>query len=97
MGDRDNEHGTAVRPDSVSADAVEDELLARFTAHRVFRRIEEIERDAFLEILLQRRFLSLMFPVMYDVGIDGLTDPTAIKVVREILREGWPQGVSAPP
>ena len=31
-----------------------------------------------------------MFPVMYDVGIDGLTDPTAIKVVREILREGYP-------
>ena len=90
MGDGDGEHGTALRPHSVSADAVEGELLARFTAHPVFRRIEEIGHDAFLEILLQRRFLSLMFPVMYDIGIDGLKDPAAIKVVREILREEYP-------
>jgi hypothetical protein len=74
----------------VTADSVEDELLARFTAHPVLRRVEAHGHDAFLEILLQRRFLSLMFPVMYDVGIDGLTDPTAIKVVREILREEYP-------
>jgi len=74
----------------VRADAAEEELLARFTAHPVFSGIEQIEEAAFLEILLQRRFLSLMFPVMYDVGIDGLTDPTAIKVVREILREEYP-------
>lgn len=74
----------------MSADAAEDELLARFTAHRVFEQVAEIGQDAFLEILLQRRFLSLMFPVMYDVGIDGLSDPAAIKVVREILREEYP-------
>jgi len=42
----------------VRADAAEDELLARFTAHPVFAQIEAIEQDAFLEILLQRRFLS---------------------------------------
>jgi hypothetical protein len=74
----------------VRADSLEDDLLARFTAHPVFRRIEDIGDDAFLEILLQRRFLSLMFPVMYDVGIDGLTDPVAIRVVRGILREEYP-------
>lgn len=90
MGDGDGDHGTAVRSHSVSADAAEDELLGRFTAHPVFVEVEEIGQDAFLEILLQRRFLSLMFPVMYDVGIDGLTDPAAIKVVREILREEYP-------
>jgi hypothetical protein len=90
MGDGDGEHGTAVRPRSVRADSIEDELLRRFTAHPVFDRIEQIGQDAFLEILLQRRFLSLMFPVMYDIGIDGLTDPVAIKVVREILREEYP-------
>ena len=72
------------------ADAAEYALLARFTAHRVFRDVEDMAQDAFLEILLQRRFLSLMFPVMYDIGIDGLSDPTAIKVVREILREEYP-------
>lgn len=90
MGVGDAEHGTAVRPHSVRADAVEDELIARFTAHPVFTGVEQIEQDAFLQILLQRRFLSLMFPVMYDVGIDGLTDPIALKVVREILREEYP-------
>jgi hypothetical protein len=74
----------------VRADSIEDELLGRFTAHPVLSGIEQIGQDAFLEILLQRRFLSLMFPVMYDIGIDGLTDPTAIKVVREILREEYP-------
>ena len=90
MADGDGEHGTALRPHSVRADSVEDELLARFTAHPVFGSVEQIGQDAFLEILLQRRFLSLMFPVMYDIGIDGLTDPTAVKVVREILREEYP-------
>jgi hypothetical protein len=74
----------------VRADAVEGELLERFTAHPVFREIETMGDDAFVEILLQRRFLSLMFPVMYDLGIDGLTQPAAIKVVREILREEYP-------
>ncbi len=90
MGDGDGEHGTALRPHSVRADSVEDELLADFVAHPVFAGIERIEQDAFLGMLVQRRFLSLMFPVMYDIGIDGLTDPTAVKVVREILREEYP-------
>lgn len=79
------------------ADAVEGELLERFTAHRVFRDIETIANDAFLEILLQRRFVSLMFPVMYDLGIDGLTEPVAIKVVREILREEYPDPTGETP
>lgn len=90
MGDGAGKHGTALRPRSVRADVAEDELLRRFTAHPVFRHVEDMAQDAFLEILLQRRFLSLMFPVMYDIGIDGLSDPTAIKVVRGILREEYP-------
>lgn len=72
------------------ADVLEGELLARFTGHRVFTEIERRPQEAFLEVLLQRRFLSLLFPVMYDVGIDGLTDETAIRLVREILREEYP-------
>ena len=97
MGVGDAEHGTALRHHSVRADAVEDGLLDRFTAHPVFSHIEQIGQDAFLEVLLQRRFLSLMFPVMYDIGIDGLTDPTAVKVVREILREEYPDPSGATP
>jgi hypothetical protein len=81
----------------VSADAAEDALLARFTAHRVFSEVEQLGDDAFLEILLQRRFLSLTFPVMYDLGIDGLSDPAAIRVVREILREEYPDASGRTP
>jgi hypothetical protein len=65
-------------------------LLVRFTGHGLLRDIERLDQGAFLEILLQRRFLSLLFPVVYDVGIDGLTDVTAIELVREILREEYP-------
>jgi hypothetical protein len=74
----------------VRADDIESEFLARFTAHRVFTEIERLPEEAFLDVLLQRRFLSMLFPVMYDAGIDGLTDATAIMLVREILREEYP-------
>ncbi len=97
MADGARDHGTAVRPLAVRADAAEDELLARFTAHPVFTQIERLTQPAFLEVLLQRRFLSLMFPVMYDIGIDGLTDPSAIRLVREILREEYPDPSGATP
>ena len=72
------------------ADALEAELLAQFTAHRVFRQLESMPQRAFLDVLLQRRFLSLVFPVMYDIGIDGLSAADAVKLVREILREEYP-------
>lgn len=90
MADGDGEHGTAARHLSVRADSVEHELLARFTAHRVLAGIEDLPEGIFLDLLLQRRFLSLTFPVMYEIGIDGLSDGTAIKLVREILREEYP-------
>jgi hypothetical protein len=90
MADGAGGHGSQVRHHVLSADAHERELLAGFTAHRLFARIVDLERDAFLEVLLQRRFLSLLFPVVYDIGIDGLTDATATRLVREILREEYP-------
>jgi hypothetical protein len=72
-------------------------LLARFTAHGVFEDIESRSQDAFVALLLQRRFLSLLFPVVYDVGIDGLTDERAVTLVREILREEYPGASGASP
>jgi hypothetical protein len=97
MGDGAAEHGSAVRQRVLNADADEARLLARFTAHRVFADVERLADDAFLAVLLQRRFLSLLFPVVYDVGIDGLTDETAITLVREILREEYPDPSGATP
>lgn len=90
MAIRTEEHATELRDRALIADESEGELLARFTAHGLFCDIERLDQGAFLEVLLQRRFLSLLFPVIYDVGIDGLTDATAITLAREILREEYP-------
>jgi hypothetical protein len=72
-------------------------MLAAFAAHEVFRDVEQLGHEAFLELLLQRRFLSLQFSLVYDIGIDGLTDPDALRLVREILREEYPDASGAAP
>lgn len=97
MGDGAGGHGSEVRHRILSADAAEAELLAQFTGHRLLAAIEQLDRAAFLEVLLQRRFVSLLFPVVYDVGIDGLADPTSTRLVREILREEYPDPTGATP
>lgn len=98
MGDGAAGHGTQVRRSrALSADAAEAALLERFTAHPVLRDVERRDERAFLDVLLQRRFLSLAFPVVYDVGIDGLADESAIRLVREILREEYPDASGATP
>jgi hypothetical protein len=96
MADGAGRHGPEVRQQhALTADASEAGLLARFTAHGVFDDIEARSQDAFLALLLQRRFLSLLFPVVYDIGIDGLTDERAVRLVREILREEYPDASGA--
>jgi hypothetical protein len=97
MADGAGRDGAEVRRLALIADESEAELLAQFTAHGVFTGIEGLEQDAFLEVLLQRRFLSLQFPVVYDIGIDGLADKTALRLVREILREEYPDASGATP
>ena len=97
MGDRAGGDGPEVRERVLSADGVEAELLSEFMAHPLFAAVEQRDRCAFLEVLLQRRFLSLLFPVVYDVGIDGLGDEAAGRLVREILREEYPDPTGATP
>lgn len=97
MADRAGADGPEVRHRVLSADGVEAELLSQFTAHPLFAAVERLERAAFLEVLLQRRFLSLLFPVVYDVGIDGLDGEAAGRLVREILREEYPDATGATP
>ena len=82
---------------SIRADSTEAALLARFTAHPLFQSIELRPQSEFLGMLLQRRFLSLMFPAIWDIGIDALTDETAIRVVRQILREEYPDASGGTP
>jgi len=90
MADGAPRHGTQVRDRAATPDAAEARLLARLTAHPVLRELESTPQAEFMRMLLQRRFLSLMFTAMYDIAIDALTDPTTIKLVREILREEYP-------
>ncbi len=97
MGDGAGGDGSEVRRRVVSADDAEGALLSQFTAHRLFVGIEQLDESAFIEVLLQRRFLSLLFPVVYDIGIDGLAGETATRLVREILREEYPDASGATP
>ncbi|HWC27907.1 MAG TPA: hypothetical protein VG474_15055 [Solirubrobacteraceae bacterium] len=97
MADGAGGDGSAVRHRVLSAGESEAELLRRFTAHELFRDVERIALGDLLEVLLQRRFLSLLFPVVYDIGIDGLTDPAALALVREILREEYPDATGNTP
>jgi hypothetical protein len=79
-----------VRDRAVTPDSVEAQLLERFTAHPWLRELQSLPQAEFMRMLLQRRFLSLVFTAMYDIAIDALVDPTAVKLVREILREEYP-------
>lgn len=97
MGDRAGGHGEEARDLVLKADAAEAELLARLTGHELLASIDRLGDAAFLEVLLQRRFLSLLFPVVYDIAIDGLADGTAVRLVREILREEYPDPTGATP
>jgi hypothetical protein len=72
------------------ADQIEQDLLARLTSHPVLRDIESLPQELFVAVLLQRRFISLIFPTIYDMGIDALCDATALRLARQILREEYP-------
>ncbi|MDJ0617045.1 MAG: hypothetical protein QNJ63_09915 [Calothrix sp. MO_192.B10] len=74
----------------IELDKIEDELILKFKSHRVLKNIESISQSEFLEILIQRRFLSLILTTVYDIAIDSLTDLESIKIARQILREEYP-------
>lgn len=68
-------------------------LIAKFNRHPVFERMlseETMSSGEFQNLLLQRRFVSLAFTIVYDMVIDGLTNADAIETARAILREEYP-------
>ena len=71
-------------------DQYEDALIQQFKQQRCFQRLPTFSDEQFFQILLQRRFLSLAFTPVYDLAIDGLTDPKAKQTARRILREEYP-------
>jgi len=73
-------------------DTIEDQLIVDFQQHPLFARMNEMSRGEFLEILLQRRFLSLSFVPLYELALDALSDELAKKVVRSLIREEYDSG-----
>jgi hypothetical protein len=51
---------------------------------------ERLGREQVLDILLQRRFVSLVITPLYELAIDAFEDPALKRCLREILREEYP-------
>lgn len=67
-------------------DVCERRQIAQLGRHATLRSLEQRSREELLQILLQRRFLSLAFSPLYEVALDAMIDPEARECVREILR-----------
>ncbi len=80
-----------------NADSTERGFVDRLLSHPVLCQMDSLPEGLFLEVLLQRRFISLIFPVVYDVGIDALGDDAAIRLVRQIVREEYPDASGRTP
>jgi hypothetical protein len=72
-------------------------LIEKFRSHPLFTRIDAIAWHEVLEILIQRRFLSLSIVNIYEFAIDALTDPEIKKTVRGILNEEFPRNTKGIP
>jgi hypothetical protein len=72
-------------------------LIDRLKSHPVFLRLEQIEWDDLLKILIQRRFLSLSIVNVYEFVIDAVIDPGIKQTVRGILNEEYPRNTKGVP
>lgn len=72
-------------------------LISNFKEHPVFVNIDAIAWDDFLNILIQRRFLSLSIVNVYEFVIDALLDDSIKKIVRNILNEEYPRNTKGIP
>jgi len=73
-----------------SVDAREHDLVEAFKSHPVLAHFESLSREQVLDILLQRRFVSLAVTPLYDLAIDAFEDLGLKRCLREILREEYP-------
>lgn len=72
-------------------------LIEKFRAHPIFIQIDAISWHDFLEILIQRRFLSLSIVNIYEFVIDALVDLEIKQTVRGILNEEYPRNTKGVP
>jgi hypothetical protein len=71
--------------------------IDQFRSHALFKEIGTISWQDLLEILIQRRFLSLSIVNIYELVIDALTDQQIKQTVREILHEEYPRNTKGMP
>jgi len=74
-------------------------LIHQFRAHPLFVQIDTLAWQNVLDVLIQRRFLSLSIVNIYEFVIDALTDTPIKQTVRNILKEEFPcntKGVPLP-
>ena len=76
---------------------VEISLIEQFKSHPLFIQIDDITWQDLLEILIQRRLLSLSIVNVYEFVIDALTDGDIKQTVREILNEEFPRNTKGVP
>lgn len=72
-------------------------LIEKFRSHPLFTQIDAISWTDVLEILIQRRFLSLSIVNIYEFVIDALTDGQIKRTVRGILNEEFPRNTKGVP
>lgn len=76
---------------------LEIDLIEKFKSHPLFIHLDQISWHNFLNILIQRRFLSLSIVNLYEFVIDCLTDNEIKKTVRSILNEEFPRNTKGVP
>jgi hypothetical protein len=72
-------------------------LIEKFMSHPLFIHLDAIAWNDFLEILIQRRFLSLFIVNIYEFVIDSLADWEIKRTVRGILNEEYPRNSKGVP
>jgi len=72
-------------------------LIEKFRAHSLFTQINALAWHDVLEILIQRRFLSLSIVNIYEFVIDALADHQIKQTVRGILNEEYPRNTKGIP
>lgn len=72
-------------------------LIEKFRSHPLLTQIDTIAWHDLLEILIQRRFLSLSIVNIYEFVIDALADQEIKRTVRGILNEEYPRNTKGIP
>lgn len=73
-------------------ESVESSLINELRQHAVFRKINQISQKDFLEILIQRMFLSVAITPAYDLAtIVSYGQEEIVHVIRDILYEEYPR------